>query len=233
MRVARYFVAGETGRRRYKLLNVWKGHPVSSSEAKVPDKNSSASHNDDEALRLKSNGSNRQKPDSTKKAKSIAMPVTVPSIIEIRPADFPKDLPTVLDLFREYAAGRAVDLSFQGFEEELSALPGKYAPPSGRLLLAWRGADALGSVALRRIDRKSSEMKRLYVRPAARGEQLGRRLAERICAEARDAGYSRICLDTLPTMASAQALYASLGFEPIEAYVFNPIPGTKYLALSL
>ena len=161
------------------------------------------------------------------------MPATVLSTIEIRPAEFPKDLPAVRDLFREYVAGLGVDLGFQGFEQEVSTLPGKYAPPSGRLLLAWRGADALGSVALRRIDEQSSEMKRLYVRPAARGEQLGRRLAERICAEARAAGYARICLDTLPTMASAQALYASLGFEPIEAYVFNPIPGTQYLALSL
>ena len=76
-------------------------------------------------------------------------------------------------------------------------------------------------------------MKRLYVRPDARGEQLGRRRVERLLREAREAGYSRICLDTLPTMASAQALYVSLGFVAIEPYVFNPIPGTKFLALDL
>jgi GNAT superfamily N-acetyltransferase len=161
------------------------------------------------------------------------MPSDPLSIIEIRPAGFPEDLSIVRDLFREYAEGLGVDLAFQGFEEEVAALPGKYAPPSGRLLIAWRGAEALGSVALRAIDAGSCEMKRLFVRPAARGEQLGRRLAERICAEAREAGYSRICLDTLPMMGTAQSLYATLGFEAIEPYVFNPIVGTKFLALNL
>ena len=76
-------------------------------------------------------------------------------------------------------------------------------------------------------------MKRLYVRPEARGEQLGRRLAEQICREAKDAGYTRICLDTLPSMAAAQKLYQSLGFVPIEPYLFNPVPGTKFLARDL
>lgn len=154
-------------------------------------------------------------------------------MIEIRPAEFPRDLDEVRSLFRAYAEGLGVDLEFQGFEAELAALPGKYEPPAGRILLAWRGTETLGCIAVRPIDAKACEMKRLYVRPGARGEQLGRRLAERLCQEAREAGYSRICLDTLPTMGAAQGLYQSLGFRPIEPYVFNPIPGTKFLALDL
>jgi ribosomal protein S18 acetylase RimI-like enzyme len=155
------------------------------------------------------------------------------SVIDIRPADLPRDLDVVRTLFREYADRLGVDLAFQDFEAEVASLPGKYAPPAGRLLIAWRDAAAVGCVALRGLDARHCEMKRLYVRPAVRGEQLGRRLAERICAEARTAGYARICLDTLPTMQAAQALYRSLGFQPIDPYVFNPIAGTKFLGLAL
>jgi ribosomal protein S18 acetylase RimI-like enzyme len=154
-------------------------------------------------------------------------------MIEIRPADLPREADEVRALMREYADGLGVDLCFQDFESELADLPGKYAPPRGRLLIARRDDALLGCIALRPIDDRDCEMKRLYVRPQARGERLGRRLAERIVAEARAAGYGRICLDTLPTMASAQALYAALGFEPIAPYVFNPVPGTRYLALAL
>jgi len=152
---------------------------------------------------------------------------------EIRPAELPGDLAVVRELFREYAESLGIDLAFQGFDRELAELPGKYQPPAGRLLLAWKGSRAVGSIALRPLDAGTCEMKRLYVRPEARGERLGRRLAERICSEARQAGYARICLDTLPMMTSAQALYESLGFVPTEPYVFNPIPGTKFLALDL
>lgn len=151
----------------------------------------------------------------------------------IEPAHMPRDLPHVRALFVEYADSLGVDLGFQHFEDELTALPGKYAPPDGRLLLARQGAQAAGCVALRRIDVQACEMKRLYVRAEARGAQLGRRLAESICQEAKAAGYARIYLDTLPTMGAAQALYRSLGFEPCEAYVFNPILGTQFLMLSL
>jgi ribosomal protein S18 acetylase RimI-like enzyme len=154
-------------------------------------------------------------------------------MIEIHPADLPREADDVRTLLREYADGLGVDLCFQDFESELAALPGKYAPPRGRLLLARRGDELLGCVALRPLDERDCEMKRLYVRPQARGERLGRRLAERLIAEARAAGYARICLDTLPAMASAQSLYAALGFEPIAPYVFNPVPGTKFLALEL
>lgn len=155
------------------------------------------------------------------------------AMIEIRPATTADDLAQVRELFQEYAAGLGIDLCFQGFEEELATLPGKYAPPAGRLLLARRGTEPLGCVALRPLGEGACEMKRLYVRPAARGEQLGRRLAERICQEAREAGYARICLDTLPSMESAQRIYTALGFEPTEPYVFNPVAGTKFLALEL
>jgi ribosomal protein S18 acetylase RimI-like enzyme len=152
---------------------------------------------------------------------------------DIRLAEFPRDLAEVRSLFREYADGLGIDLGFQDFEAEMAELPGKYAEPEGRLFLAWSGTAAIGCVALRPLAGDSCEMKRLYVRPQARGEQLGRRLVQHICKEALEAGYSRIYLDTLPTMEAAQQLYQSLGFRPTDPYVFNPIPGTRYLTLDL
>ena len=154
-------------------------------------------------------------------------------VIDIRDAEFPRDMAEVRALFREYADSLEVDLDFQDFEAEFESLPGKYARPRGRLLLAWRDSRALGCVALRALNETDCEMKRLYVRPEARGGRLGRLLAERICQEARAAGYPRICLDTLSTMTPALKLYRSLGFEPIEPYVFNPVPGAQFLALEL
>ena len=154
-------------------------------------------------------------------------------VTEIRPAELPRDLDVVRSLFREYGESLRIDLCFQNFEAELAELPAKYEPPKGRLLLAWSGAGAVGCVALRPIAGPTCEMKRLYVRPEARGERLGHRLAERVCEEARNAGYSRICLDTLPTMSAALKLYAAMGFKPIEPYVYNPIPGAIFLALGL
>ncbi|HYI97392.1 MAG TPA: GNAT family N-acetyltransferase [Bryobacteraceae bacterium] len=151
----------------------------------------------------------------------------------IRPAYLPHDLDEVRGLFREYAESLNVDLCFQDFETELAILPGKYKEPEGRLLLAWGGSEAMGCIALRPLQGGDCEMKRLYVRPRARGEQLGRRLVERVCQEAREAGYARICLDTLPTMASAIRLYRTLGFKPIKPYVFNPVPGAMFLGLEL
>ena len=154
-------------------------------------------------------------------------------MIDIRPADLPRDLAVTRMLFREYQQGLGIDLCFQDFETELATLPGKYAPPGGRLLLAWDGLEAVGCVALRPIADDACEMKRLYVRPTVRGQQLGRRLAERVCDEARAAGYRRICLDTLPTMTAAVALYTALGFAPIAPYVFNPIEGAIFLGREL
>jgi GNAT superfamily N-acetyltransferase len=134
------------------------------------------------------------------------------------------DVDAVRNLFREYAAGLGVDLSFQDFDAEVADPLGFYEV----VLLAEQGC-----VALRRIDYETCEMKRLYVRPAGRGSGLGRRLAEAVIAEARARGYCRMLLDTLPTMGAARGLYASLGFREIEPYRYNPVPGTTFLELVL
>lgn len=153
--------------------------------------------------------------------------------IEIGPARVPDDLPAVAALLREYAAGLDVDLCFQDFEAELASLPGAYAPPAGRLLLARHDGEPVGCVALRPLGEGRCEMKRLYLRPSARGAHLGERLVRRLCDEARAAGYDEMRLDTLPSMTSAIALYERLGFVPIVPYVFNPVPGARFLALDL
>ncbi len=153
--------------------------------------------------------------------------------ITIDEAVFPRDLAPVRALFREYAASVGVDLCFQGFEEEVATLPGRYAPPTGGLLVARHGGEAVGCVGLRALDESACEMKRLYLRPAVRGQNLGRRLVERLCDQARALRYTRLCLDTLPDMRAARSLYQALGFKPIAPYVFNPIAGAEYLALDL
>ncbi len=146
----------------------------------------------------------------------------------------PADMDAVRALFREYQAFLNVDLCFQGFEAELAGLPGKYAPPAGRLLLARAGDEVAGGVALWPHDAPGRcEMKRLYVRPPWRGGGLGRRLAERIVAEARDAGYRRMVLDTLAHLAAARALYRDLGFTETRPYYHNPLDGVIYLEKDL
>lgn len=143
-----------------------------------------------------------------------------------------EELPAVRLLFEEYAASLEIDLAFQDFDRELRELPGEYTPPAGRVLLALDDEPA-GCVALRPYEQDVCELKRLYVRPAYRGTGLGRLLAESIVDAGRDAGYSRMRLDTLPAMTSARALYRSLGFREIEAYRPNPVHGTTYFELEL
>lgn len=151
----------------------------------------------------------------------------------IHEAQTDADVAQVRDLFLEYQATLGVDLCFQGFTEELASLPGHYARPAGRLLLASDGVCAVGVVALRPILSADCEMKRLYVRSSGRGAGLGRLLAEALIKEARLVGYRRLLLDTLPTMTEAQSLYRSMGFAEIPAYCHNPIAGTRYMALDL
>ncbi|MFN2470155.1 MAG: GNAT family N-acetyltransferase [Gaiellaceae bacterium] len=137
------------------------------------------------------------------------------------------------ELFREYADGLGIDLTFQDFERELGELPAGYLPPSGRLILARLAGRPVGCVAVRALQPGMSELKRLFVRPEARGRGLGRALAEAALAEARRLGYERVRLDTLPDMQAAARLYRSLGFREIEPYRSNPVPGVRFLELCL
>ena len=176
----------------------------------------------------------------------------------IRVARDERDLDLVRALFREYAAGLGVDLCFQGFEDELASLPGKYAPPLGILLLAGAPGDAVGCAALRPIELEArqppqpgsdsnltpvsmagafvppvGEVKRLYVQPRARGTGTGRALATAIVDAARAIGYRTLCLDTLGRMSEARALYESLGFRPCAKYYDNPLDDAVYYSLPL
>ncbi len=147
------------------------------------------------------------------------------------------DLERVRKLFAEYAAALSIDLCFQNFREEMDALPGEYASPRGALLVATINDEFAGCCAMRPLDTvdypNACEMKRLYVRPAFRGKQLGRQLAESILDLSRQAGYDCILLDTLDDMESARALYQELGFEEVPPYYYNPIAGAHYLKAKL
>jgi len=145
----------------------------------------------------------------------------------------PEQIEACRGLFREYAAGLGFDLGFQDFERELAELPGEYAPPGGRLLIAFHDGDAVGCVGVRPLDADACEMKRLYVSPSARGSGLGRRLAVAAIEAARELGYERMRLDTVPSMTEARVLYESLGFREIAPYRHNPVPGTRFLELQL
>ena len=156
--------------------------------------------------------------------------------VAIAPARTAADLAEAGALIREYAAWLGLDLSFQGFDAEMADLSARYAPPAGELLLA-RGDDgaALGCVGVKALAGRpgACEMKRLYLRDAARGTGAGRMLAEASIAAARALGYREMLLDTLRSMAPAIALYRALGFEPVAAYYANPVPGAVYFRLAL
>lgn len=136
-------------------------------------------------------------------------------------------------LFKEYATALGVDLCFQNFSEELSNLPKMYGPPGGCLLLAHADEKTVGCVAVRAQSDTTCEMKRLYVQPEYRGAGLGIQLAETAMLTARQSGYARMVLDTLPSMVEAQPLYVSLGFREVEGYYPNPVEGVRYLACEL
>jgi putative acetyltransferase len=156
----------------------------------------------------------------------------LPQILLCCPADA-EQLAAAREILREYAASLNIDLCFQNFEAELAALPGEYAAPKGQLLLAFVDCELAGCGGLRALPdvdyANACEMKRLYVRPAFRRFGLGRLLAQALLDEARRAGYSVLLLDTLDDMEAARGMYASLGFEEIPPYYFNPIPGAHYL----
>lgn len=153
--------------------------------------------------------------------------------MKIKRAQTPDEINEIRCLFREYEAFLDVDLCFQGFEDELSGLPGKYAPPAGELLIATAEDRVAGCVALRTLDDRVCEMKRLFVRPEFRKTGLGKRLVREIIDVARQIGYPVMRLDTLDRLTEAMRLYESLGFRRIAPYYENPLQGVVYWELNL
>jgi ribosomal protein S18 acetylase RimI-like enzyme len=158
--------------------------------------------------------------------------VTAPTIV-LYQADTQEVVSIARELFREYAQAIGVDLEYQGFSAELSALPVPYVPPRGALFVAHAGTDVAGCVGLRPLDHTTGEMKRLYVRPAHRGSGLGKHLVEAVVRAGRQAGYRELRLDTLASMSSAIALYERAGFVEIPPYNQNYLPGTRFYSLTL
>jgi putative acetyltransferase len=156
------------------------------------------------------------------------------SSLQIVSVESPAQIAQARELFLEYAQSLGFSLCFQGFDQELATLPGDYAPPEGRLLLAYSHAQLAACVALHKLETGICEMKRLYLRPQFRGKGLGRALADRVIAEARQIGYQRMRLDTVePIMKDAVAMYRKIGFREIPPYRVNPMAGTIYMELLL
>ena len=154
-------------------------------------------------------------------------------MVSIKTATTETDLQNITALFREYAGSLDFDLDFQNFAEELAGLPGAYDSPDGCLVLAFIEGVATGCVALRKLGAGICEMKRLYVRPAGRGRGLGELLVREIVGRGRAMGYSRMRLDTAPSMGAAQEIYARFGFRDIEPYCHNPLAGARFMELKL
>ena len=155
------------------------------------------------------------------------------SAVKIVLARSTEDYTLAKTLFLEYARDIDIDLSFQDFDRELSELPVQYGPSEGGILIFKVDGRPAGCVAVRRFEKETAELKRMYVRPAYRGQGLGRRLGEEALALARRLGYRAIRLDTLTKMGKAMALYQSFGFGEIPPYRINPVPGAKYFELRL
>ena len=155
-------------------------------------------------------------------------------MLQIVQAESESQIAEARNLFREYEAWLGLDLCFQGFEQELAGLPGSYAPPRGRLFLAFSDDELAGCIAMRPLEEGGCEMKRLFVRDEFRGQKIGVQLIERIIAEARKEKYERMRLDTLPSkMGKAVKLYESHGFRPIAAYYANPNADVLFMELVL
>lgn len=155
-------------------------------------------------------------------------------LIRIKIAESVEDIGSARELFREYEKWLGFDLCFQGFDAELSGLPGKYAPPEGRLYLAFVGGNPVGCIALRKIGEGICEMKRLYLREAARGHGIGAELISKIIDEAQKIGYTKMRLDTYPPkMGKAVGLYTANGFYEIPPYYHNPHKGVLFMELDL
>jgi GNAT superfamily N-acetyltransferase len=167
-------------------------------------------------------------------ASSVTSVSSVVKALSLTQAETPAQIAQAREIFLEYAQSLGFSLCFQNFDHELAALPGEYSPPEGRLLLAECEGQLAGCVALHKLEPSICEMKRLYLRPQFRGKSLGRVLADRIIAEARQIGYQRMRLDTVePVMKDAVAMYRKIGFQDIAPYCANPIAGAMYMELQL